>query len=71
MTVGYTLPKAITHKAYIENLRVYLSGENLATITDFTGTGDPELVDSYYSAYGYGKVYPLQRVLSVGLNVTF
>jgi TonB-linked SusC/RagA family outer membrane protein len=71
VTVGYTLPKAITHKAYIENLRVYLSGENLATITSFTGTGDPELVDSYYSAYGYGKVYPLQRVLSVGLNVTF
>ncbi len=71
VTIGYTLPKNISRKAYIENLRIFFSGENLATITSFTGTGDPELVDAYYSAYGYGKVYPLQRVLSCGLNVTF
>ena len=71
VTVGYTIPQNITRKAYIENLRVFFSGENLATITNFTGTGDPELVDSYFNAYGYGKVYPLQRVLSFGLNVTF
>ncbi len=71
VTIGYTIPQNITRKAYIENLRVFFSGENLATITSFTGTGDPELVDSYYNAYGYGKVYPLQRVLSFGLNVTF
>ena len=71
VTVGYTLPQSITRKAYIENLRIFFSGENLATITDFTGTGDPELVDAYFSAYGFGKVYPLQRVLSFGLNVTF
>lgn len=71
VTIGYTLPKELTRKAYIENLRIFFSGENLATITSFTGTGDPELVDSYYSAYGFGKVYPLQRVLSCGLNVTF
>lgn len=71
VTIGYTLPQSITRKAYIENLRVFFSGENLATITSFTGTGDPELVDAYYDAYGFGKVYPLQRVLSCGINVTF
>lgn len=71
VTIGYTIPQSITRKAYIENLRIYFSAENLATITNFTGTGDPELVDAYYSAYGYGKVYPLSRVLSFGLNVTF
>ena len=71
MTLGYTIPQSVTRKAYIENLRVFFSGENLATISSFTKTGDPELVDAYYSAYGYGKVYPLQRVLSFGLNVTF
>ncbi|MBD5347082.1 MAG: TonB-dependent receptor [Bacteroides sp.] len=71
VTIGYTLPQTITRRAYIENLRVFFSGENLATLTHFTGTGDPELVDSYFNAYGYGKVYPLQRVLSFGLNVTF
>lgn len=71
VTIGYTLPQSLTAKAYIQNLRVFVSGENLATITNFTSTGDPELVDSYFSAYGYGKVYPLSRVLSFGLNVTF
>ncbi len=71
ITLGYTIPQNITRKAYIENLRVFFSGENLATITNFTKTGDPELVDSYFNAYGYSKIYPLQRVLSFGLNVTF
>lgn len=71
VTLGYTIPRNITAKAHMENLRVYVSGENLATITKFTGTGDPELINAYDNAYGYGKVYPLQRVLSFGLNVTF
>lgn len=71
VTIGYTVPKVITQKASIDNLRVYVSGENLANITNFTGTGDPELIEAYDKAYGYGKVYPLQRVFSVGLNVTF
>lgn len=71
VTIGYTLPQSLTRKAYIENLRVFVSGENLAQITDFTKTGDPELIDAYDNAYGYGKCYPLQRVFSVGLNVTF
>lgn len=71
VTIGYTIPKAISQKAYLENFRIYVSGENLATITKFTGTGDPELINAYDNAYGYGKVYPLSRVLSFGLNVTF
>ena len=71
ITIGYTIPQHITRKAYIENLRIFFSAENIATITNFTKTGDPELVDAYFQAYGYGKVYPLSRVLSFGLNVTF
>ncbi len=71
LTVGYTLPKSLTRKAYIENLRVYFSGENLAKLTNFTDMGDPELIEAYDSGYGFGKVYPLSRVFSVGLNVTF
>lgn len=74
LTVGYTLPKSLTHKAYIENLRVYFSAENLAKFTNFTKLGDPELIEAYQSGYegsALGKVYPLSRVFSVGLNVTF
>ncbi|KAA6313259.1 TonB-dependent receptor SusC, partial [termite gut metagenome] len=42
LQVGYTLPKAWMDKAYINNLRVFLSGENLLTFTNYPGV-DPEL----------------------------
>lgn len=79
LTLGYTLPQELTKKAYIERARIFVSGENLLTFTSFTKLGDPELIEAYQSAYGYwdnpptgfGKVYPLSRVFSVGLNVTF
>lgn len=71
VTLGYTIPQVLSRKAYIERARIFLSGENLATITSFTKTGDPELLEAYANGYGFGKVYPLSRVFSVGLNVTF
>lgn len=71
VTIGYTFPQTLTRKAYIDRARIFVSGENLATITDFTKMGDPELIEAYNSGYGFGKVYPLSRVFSFGLNVTF
>lgn len=71
VTIGYTLPQNLTRKAYIERARVFVSGENLANITNFTKMGDPELIEAYNEAYGFAKVYPISRVFSVGLNVTF
>lgn len=71
VTIGYTLPAELLRKIYVERARIFVSGENLATITSFTKMGDPELIEAYNSGYGFGKVYPLQRVFSFGLNVTF
>ena len=71
VTLGYTLPSALTRKIYIERARICVSGENLANITKFTKMGDPELIEAYDKAYGFAKVYPISRVFSVGLNVTF
>jgi TonB-linked SusC/RagA family outer membrane protein len=62
LTIGYTLPKSISRKIYAENLRVYFSGENLWTITNFPGL-DPEMRS--------GEGYATMRQLSFGLNVTF
>ena len=70
LTIGYTLPKSITSKAYIENLRFFVSGENLFTITNFTEAGDPELIGAGYGGE-IGKAYPLSRTYSFGLSVTF
>lgn len=68
LQLGYTLPKSLINKIGLQNVRVYVSGENLLTITALSDTMDPETA-------GIGKqggtVYPLSRVYSFGLSVNF
>jgi TonB-linked SusC/RagA family outer membrane protein len=64
LQVGYTFPKAWTSKAYISNLRIFASGENLLTITDFPGV-DPEIGGGGFTSY------PIPRMFSGGINITF
>lgn len=65
LTIGYTLPRQLTQKAYLDRVRFYVSGENLAEITNLNKNLDPEgLKDD-------AKVYPFQRVFSVGVNLNF
>ncbi|MDR3339979.1 MAG: SusC/RagA family protein, partial [Candidatus Symbiothrix sp.] len=66
LQIGYTIPARLLNKAGISKLRVYVSGENLATITDFVKTIDPE-----FATLSRGIGYPLQRTWSVGLNLNF
>ncbi|MDE6645001.1 MAG: TonB-dependent receptor [Muribaculaceae bacterium] len=62
LSVGYTFPRQWTTKAYVQNLRVYASFENLCTITKFKGL-DPEM--------RAGDGYAPMRTYSLGLNLTF
>lgn len=57
--IGYTVPKDVLSKISIQYLRVYLSGQNLATITGYDGF-DSE-----------GSWYPLSRTFSLGFNLQF
>lgn len=66
--VGYTLPKQWVSKAGMSSVRVYISGDNLLTISDIIGVFDPETLGG---DYGDGKLYPLCKTISVGLNVNF
>ena len=71
LTFGYTLPKSITSKWGISNLRFYLSGQNLFTITGYSGY-DPE-VSSRTGNYNLGfdgGSYPSVRSYTFGLNLT-
>ena len=62
VTLGYTLPKAATGKLRIDNVRLYVSGKNLYTLSDLKDF-DPE---------GEGVIdRPLNRVYVVGLNIGF
>lgn len=65
LQIGYTLPKKWIAPAKISNLRVFVSGENLLTIKSSRFPGvDPELGSSL-------AVYPIARMFSGGLSVTF
>lgn len=57
--IGYTIPSKILKPMNIQYLRLYLSGQNLATITGYDGF-DPE-----------GGWYPLARTFSFGFNLQF
>lgn len=69
LSIGYTVPM----KQYgIQSLRISLTGENLFTITDYSGV-DPELPASGGSVMGTTGpgVYPSVRKYMLGLNVSF
>ncbi|MRG45176.1 SusC/RagA family TonB-linked outer membrane protein [Chitinophaga sp. SYP-B3965] len=66
LQLGYTLPISLTRRAGIQKFRVYVSGENIFTITKMATMFDPETVDGGYG----GSVYPLFKVYAVGLNIT-
>ncbi|RYE04712.1 MAG: TonB-dependent receptor, partial [Sphingobacteriaceae bacterium] len=70
--LGYTIPKRITQKAKISNLRVYVSGSNLALWTKYKGP-DPEInVSSSATVLGYDLgTPPVPRTIQVGANITF
>ncbi|MDE5622931.1 MAG: TonB-dependent receptor, partial [Alistipes sp.] len=64
VTLGYTLPRSVSSKIGLSKVRVYASGTNLFTATEF-GYIDPE---STNVVTGY---YPQQRTISFGLDVSF
>lgn len=62
LTIGYTFPAKWMQKLYVQNLRIYATGENLLTITKFKGL-DPEMA----AGNGYLPI----RQYAFGINVTF
>ncbi|MEN7547789.1 TonB-dependent receptor [Rapidithrix thailandica] len=68
LSVGYTFPKSLTEKFFVERLRVYFAGENLFTLVDdgFEGI-DPERATNT----GDLAMYPQLAVYSFGVNVQF
>jgi TonB-linked SusC/RagA family outer membrane protein len=66
ITIGYTLPKHLTKKALMEEVRFSISGQNLYTLTRYTGL-DPEVGGSGIDS----NVYPITRNFTFGLNIMF
>lgn len=62
LEVGYTLPKAITNKLYLNKVRLHCIGQNILTFSTFK-LWDPEMGSSD------GQKYPLGKTLTFGLTV--
>ena len=65
VTLGYTLPKALTEKIKFSHVRLYVSGQNLLSIDKFWDGFDAE------APVGDGAYYPQVKVFTVGLDVKF
>nr|WP_232214898.1 TonB-dependent receptor [Prevotella sp. oral taxon 472] len=72
VTLGYTLPKELTRKAYIQKARIYFSANNLFLL--YKGNDlpvDPEINAGAGLAYGgWGRTAPITRTFSFGMQVT-
>jgi TonB-dependent starch-binding outer membrane protein SusC len=73
ISIGYNVPKNIIRKAYMTNLRVYLSCQNIYTFTNYSGY-DPEL-GTFNRGITLMNVdnghYPNPRSITIGANIEF
>ncbi|MEQ9443453.1 MAG: TonB-dependent receptor [Cyclobacteriaceae bacterium] len=77
ISLGYTIPNKLVEKAGIRRLRIYVSAQNVLTISDYPGV-DPEVNYQTNSAeqrnknvgFDYGS-YPNAKSFTVGLNLGF
>lgn len=73
VTLSYDFPKRVLQKVHVKGFRVFITGQNLWTLTDYSGY-DPEV-----NAYGGDSVamgvdfgtYPQSRTFVGGINLTF
>lgn len=79
-TIGYTLPKSLTNKLSISNLRVYVGGKNLLTITKYTGfdpevgdqdTGGTNLTRGVDGSTSWDPTFPNTREYFMGAQLSF
>lgn len=70
LSIGYTFPNKWFRKAHVQNVRLYIQGTNLFTLTHYTGY-NPEVNRRAGDALRPGEdytSYPLSRTFSIGLN---
>lgn len=72
LALGYTVPASLSSKLKLQKFRVYVATENLVTWSPIQVPVDPEI--DYYpgqDSSGFGRTYPHQKRISVGVQATF
>lgn len=69
--LGYTISSSTLERVMLDSFRIYVSGQNLLTFTDYSGM-DPELGSFNALDLGYDNIrYPSSRTVLVGINAQF
>lgn len=71
VSVGYTMPAPLLAKYKVTKVRFYVSGQNLAEISNVGAPIDPEMTDGSATASFAGRVYPFNRQFSFGIQITY
>ncbi|WP_114938864.1 SusC/RagA family TonB-linked outer membrane protein [Mucilaginibacter endophyticus] len=66
--LGYSFSKELLSKIKVKGARVFVSGNNLFSFDKFGPSFDPE---SATGTVNDGRIYPQQRIINLGVNVTF
>lgn len=73
VTLSYSLPRPLLKKLHLEDAKVFVTGDNLYTLSRFSGM-DPEvrLESTMYELAGmYSMNYPVGRAFTLGVNIKF
>jgi TonB-linked SusC/RagA family outer membrane protein len=71
ITIGYNLPAEILDRANLSNARIYLRGNNVFTLTEYTGY-NPEVADGNPLLNGISRgTFPVSSVYTVGIDLSF
>jgi TonB-linked SusC/RagA family outer membrane protein len=73
VTLGYDLPSSLISKAGLRSVRVYVTGQNLLTFTEYSGM-DPEVNVFNNTSTSQGTdflTYPQSKMMLFGINVGF
>ena len=70
--LGYTLPRKITQKFLVKNLRVYASLDDFFTISSYPGCDPETATTGSHNNMGYDAgTYPTMKKVMFGVNITF
>ncbi len=71
LQLGYSLPMDIIDKIGMDQLRIYVQGTNIFTITDYEGF-DPEIISADNLSLGVDfQTFPLSQIFTIGINTKF
>ncbi|OQP39926.1 hypothetical protein A4H97_17050 [Niastella yeongjuensis] len=71
VSIGYTMPTSLLTKYKVQKVRFYVSGQNLAEISNVGAPLDPEITDASLTSGYTGRVYPFNRQYSFGIQITY